>query len=89
MIKRKWVGLLALFPPETIILHRVSTEYLPFSVVLQNILCQAHSGAPQPTLNGTKKQKTQHNKKKNDDNQNYHRTKKEYFPGSHNIVLSL
>ena len=66
MIKRKRVGLMAIFPLETIILHRVSTEYLPFSMVLQNISCQAHSGASQPTPNGTKqyKRKKQHNKKK-------------------------
>ena len=55
---------MALFSPETIILHRVSTEYLPFSMVLQNILCQAQSGAPQPILNGTKNS-TRENKKHN------------------------
>ena len=85
MIKRKRVGLMDLFPPETIILHRVSTEYLPFSMVLQNILCQADSGAPQATPNGTKtvqEKETQHNKKKkknNNNNQNYHRTKNNIF----------
>ena len=58
---------MALFPLETIILHRVGTEYLEFSMVLQNIF-QNNSGALQPTSDDTKnstdKKKTQHNKKK-------------------------
>ena len=81
---------MALFPPETIILHRVRTEYFLFSMVLQNIF-QANSGAPQPTPNGTKtvQEKNTTQQEKYNNNQNYHRAKKEYFPGSHNQMLSL
>ena len=80
MIKRKRVGLMALFPLETIILHRVGTEYLPFSMVLQiySRLTQGHPSQPQ-TAQEIVQEKKQHNKKKNDNNENYHRTKKNIF----------